>query len=449
MKLIGRVSPFETMGTPFALKSRVSLLFWGICGIISQMADNKRIVITGIGVISPIGIGKEEYWKSLQEGKSGIRPITLFDTKDLKVKVGGEITEFDAKQFLDAKTLRTLDRATKLLSSSTKLALDDAKLEITQDNNKQIGVSVGTTFGSLNSISEFDKTSVAEGPRYVNPSVFPNTVINSPASQLSIRFHIKKFNTTVSSGMCASLDAIDYARDFIKLNRAKAVVTGAVEEFCIQTFLGFYKLNYLSGLNGSAPLSCPFDKRRNGIVFSEGATTLILEDLKSAESRGAHIYAEILGIGSYFEPYRVNKYKPKGKGMSIAMRGALDDANLKPQQIGCIFANANSTPDADKIETQGIKEVFGQYASKIPVTAVKSMLGEAFSASGGLATAAALGSMVKDFIPPTINYVTPDSGLDLDYVPDKSRKQKIDTAMINSFGQNGCNKSLILGRFKK
>jgi len=413
------------------------------------MANSRRIVITGIGVISPIGIGKSEYWKNLEAGKSGIKPITLFDTNDLKVKVGGEITEFDAKQFLDAKSLRTLDRATKLLASSTKLALDDAKLAITKENNRQIGVSVGTTFGSLNSISEFDKISVAEGPRYVNPSVFPNTVINSPASQLSIRFHIKKFNATVSSGMCAGIDAIDYARDFINLNRAKIVVTGSVEEFCIQTFLGFYKLDYLSGLGDSAPLSCPFDKRRNGIVFSEGATTLILEDLESAEERGAHIYAEILGIGSYFEPYRVNKYSPRGKGMNMAMREALADAKLKAADVDCIFANANSTLDADKIETTAIKEVFGVSASKKPVTAIKSMVGEAFSASGGLAAIAALGSIENDFIPATINYVAQDSGLDLDYVPNKTRKQKIGIAMINTFGQNGCNKSLIIGRFKK
>ncbi|MBI4706903.1 MAG: beta-ketoacyl-[acyl-carrier-protein] synthase family protein [Candidatus Omnitrophica bacterium] len=411
---------------------------------------NKRIVITGIGVISPIGIGKDKYWQSLFEGKSGIKPITLFDVSGLKVRTGGEISNFNPKEILGDSNLRTLDRATLLLASSTKLAIDDAKLEINKENNRQIGVSVGTTFGSLNSISEFDKASVTDGPRYVNPSVFPNTVFNSPASQLSIRFHIKGFNTTISSGMCAGLDAIDYARDFLYRGRAKTIICGAVEEFCIQTFLGFYKLNYLAGLkNNSEPVSCPFDKRRNGIVFSEGATTLMLESLDDASFRKTKIYTEILGIGSYFDPYRLTKYNPEGKGMKQAMHLALKDAGLSPQDIGCVFANANSTQDADKFETQAVKDVFGSYADKIPIVAVKSMLGETFSTGGGLAVIAAIGGINNGFIPPTINYKKKDLGLDLDYVPNKARKFNINTAMVNTFGQNGWNKSLIIGRRKK
>lgn len=407
----------------------------------------KRVVISGVGVISPTGIGKEQFWQNLFDGKSGIKSITLFDASGLKVKVGGEITEFEPAQFFDTKILRTLDRATTLLAASTKIALQDAKLEINSNNCEQIGVSVGTTFGSLSSISEFDKTLIRDNPRYVNPSLFPNTVINSPASHLPILFHIKGFNTTVSSAMCASLDALDYAVDFIRLGRAKIVVCGAVEEFCQQTFLGFYKLKCLSGMKHGKALSCPFDQRREGIVFSEGSVVLIVEDLESANQRNAHIYAEILGSGSFFDSYRINKYNPSGKGMKKSMQYALDDADLSIKDIDCIFANANSTKDADAIETTAIKDVFGKQAYTIPVTAIKSLLGETFSASGALAVSGALGSMERSFIPPTINYQEKDCALDLDYVPNESRGGKINKVMINSFSFSGHNKSVIIGRY--
>jgi 3-oxoacyl-[acyl-carrier-protein] synthase II len=409
--------------------------------------QKKRIVITGIGVISSIGIGKDAYWQALQEGKSGVKPITLFDTSDLKVKVGGEISEFNPEYLLEDKNLYDLDRATLLLNSATKLALQDAQLEINEDNSKSIGVSVGTTFGSLHSISEFDRESLREGPRYANPSIFPSTVGNSPASRVSIRFKIKGFNSTISTGMSAALDAIDYARDFINLNRIKVVVAGTVEDFCMQTFLGFYKLGYLSGLkSNSEPISCPFDKRRDGIIFSEGSSVLILEELESARKRKVKIYAEILGIGSCFDPARFYKYNPKGTGMIESMNLALKDADLEPQYIDCIFANANSTQDADRIETEAIKNVFGDYVKEIPITAIKSMIGETFSCSGGLATVAAICALNQSFIPPTINYQEKDSNCNLYYVINKPRKNKLTKVMVNTFGPNGANTTLIIGK---
>ena len=408
----------------------------------------KRIVITGIGIVSPIGIGKEEFWKKLFAGQTGFREITLFDTKDLKVKTAGEITDFKPKAILGEKGLMDLDRATLLLLSATKLALEDGGLQIDESNTYRTGVSVGTTFGSLHSISKFDRESLTEGPRYVNPMVFPSTVANSPASRISIKFRIKGFNTTISTGMSAALDAIDYANDFISLDKADTVVVGSVEDLAMQTFLGFYKLNYLSGLKGisSDPICCPFDNRRNGIIFSEGATILILQDSEFAKKNNAHIYGEILGIGSCFDPAKFYKYNPKGEGMKMAMTKALEAANLSPKDIDCIFANANSTKDADVIETKAIKSVFGEYAYKIPVTAVKSMLGESYSVSGGFATIAALGSLGKGIIPPTLNYKEKDTDCDLDYVPNKSRKKELSNVMINSFGPNGVNTSLIIGK---
>lgn len=409
--------------------------------------DRKRIVITGIGVVSPIGIGKDQYWESLEQGKSGFKSITLFDTSDLEVKTAGEITEFNPKDILGKKGLVDLDRATTLLLSATKFALEDSQIDISNINSPKTGISVGTTFGSLNSLSEFDQQSLDEGPNFVNASRFPNTVINSPASRAAIRYSVKGPNSTLSTGFCASLDALEYAIYCINSNRAKRMITGAVEEMCIQTFLGFYKLGYLSGLNNNEPVSCPFDKRREGIIFSEGSAVFILEELDSALERKAHIYAEVLGMGSNFDPFRLDKFNPKGTGIIGAMESALENANLKPKEIDCIFANANSTNDADLVETKAIKEVFGDLAGRIPVTAIKSMVGEAFSASGGMALAAAMASLEKDFIPPTINLKEKDPLYDLDYIANTSRKQKVDKAMINCFGPNGANSVLVIGKY--
>ncbi len=403
----------------------------------------KKIVITGIGVVSPIGIGKEQFWGSLFEGKSAFEPITLFDTSDLKVRIAGEVIGFNPKTILGDKGLMDLDRATLLLLSATKLALDDSSFVINENNTHCTGVCVGTTLGSLHSISKFDRESITEGPQYVNPSTFPSTVGNSAASRISIRFQIKGFNTTISTGMCASLDAIDYARDFLKLDKAETILAGSVEDLSIQTFLGLYKLNYLAGLKGEA-VSCPFDKRRNGVIFSEGATLMVMQEKETALKNKSHIYGEILGTGSCFDPAKFYRYNPKGTGMIQAMRLALKDAQLNPQDIDCIFANANSTKDADVIETKAIKEVFGD---KVPVTAVKSILGESFSVAGAFAAIAALGAINQGMIPPTMNLQEKDAACELDYVPNNARKKDISRVMINSFGFNGANTSIILGKY--
>ena len=409
----------------------------------------KKVVITGIGVISPIGIGKDQYWQSLSEGKSGFKPITLFDTSDLKVKIGGEITGFNPVGILGKKGLIDLDRSTTLLLSATKFALEDSQIDLLNINSPVTGISIGTTFGSLNSLSQFDRQSLEEGPNFVNASRFPNTVVNSPASRVAIRYGVKGPNATISTGFCASIDALDYGIHCINADRADRIIVGAVEEMCFQTFFGFYRLGYLSGLNNdNEPLSCPFDKRRDGIIFSEGSAVFILEDLKKAKERKANIYAEVLGIGSNFDPFRLDKFNPKGTGIIEAMKLALANASLKPDDISCIFANANSTQDADSVETKAIKETFGAKASKIPITAIKSMIGESFSASGALSLAAALGSIVKDFIPPTVNLKEKDTICDLDYVPNKARTQKLDKVMINSFGPNGANSVLVIGKYR-
>lgn len=382
-------------------------------------------------------------------GKTGFRPVTLFDTASFRVKVAGEISDFDALPFLGKKGLRDLDRSTKLICSAAKLAIDEAHLQITDANTHSIGVSIGTTFGSLHSISQFDRSGLIEGPRCVNPSHFPNTVINSPASQVSIRFKIKGFNTTISTGFCASLDAVSYASDFIRLNRADVVLAGGVEELCEETFMGFHTLSCLSGSDGSEPRCCPFDARRNGIILSEGAAMLVLEDEEHAVNRGAVILARVLGYGNAFDPSADNSFNHAGHGLKNAIAHALKDASLNPEDIDYISACANSTKGLDRMETKVIKDIFGKHAYKIPVSSIKSMVGECFSSSGALSLAAAIGAIKKEFIPPTINYVEKDYDCDLDYVPNKSRRQRINNVLITAADPYGNNSAILLGRYNR
>jgi 3-oxoacyl-[acyl-carrier-protein] synthase II len=409
--------------------------------------DKKKIVITGVGVLASNGVGKEAFWDALEKGRSGIKEVTLFETDFMKTKLAGEIKDFDAKVYLGEKGLRLLDRSTKLVNVAAKLALDDAGFAVTPENTDDVGVVVGTTLGSVWSISEFDKTALREGPRYVNPALFPNTVINSPASQISIRFGIKGFNTTIATGFTSSLDALKYACDFIHLDRAKAVLVGGVEELCLQTYLGFYKLKFLAGAKGNGPeLSCPFDKRRNGIVFGEGAALLLIEDSESAKARNAKIYAEVKSIGYAFDPFRIHKYNRRGPGIREAMRLALQEAHIDKERIDYISANANSTKEADLIETEAIKDIFGDSAKKIPVSSIKSHIGETFSVSGGMQLAAGVGSLERQFIPATLNYESKDEHCDLDYVPNQSRKSRLSNLMLNCFGPSGTNNVVVLSK---
>jgi 3-oxoacyl-[acyl-carrier-protein] synthase II len=408
---------------------------------------HRAVVITGIGILSPIGIGKAIFLKSLFEGKSGFKKINLFNTAPFKIHIAGEISDFDPVSLLGKKGLRTLDRSTRLVNAAAKLALDDAKLKITDENTHSTGASIGTTFGSLHSISQFDCEGLIEGPRYVNPSHFPNTVLNSPASQVSIRFKIKGFNTTISTGFCASLDAIYYASDFIKLNRANVVLAGGVEELCEETFLGFHNLRCLSGTDGSDPISCPFDARRNGLILSEGSAVLVLEDREQALKRGAKILAEIKGYGNSFDPEANRSFDHNGKGLKNAISIALEDAFLNPEDINYISSCANSTKGLDRLETNVIKDIFGEHAFKIPVSSIKSMVGESFSASGALSLAAAVGAINNNLLPPTVNYLEKDPECDLDYVPNKARQKNVHNVLITAVDPYGQNTAIVLSRF--
>jgi 3-oxoacyl-[acyl-carrier-protein] synthase II len=408
---------------------------------------NKKIVITGIGVLSPIAIGREAFWAGLFQGKTGFRPVTLFDTSPFRVNIAGEVKDFDALSFLGKKGLRDLDRSTRLICSAAKLAIDDSRIEITEDTTHSMGVSIGTTFGSLHSISQFDRSGLIEGPRAVNPSHFPNTVINSPASQVSIKFKIKGFNTTISTGFCASLDAVSYAADFIRMNRADVVLAGGVEELCEETFMGFHNLGCLSGTDGSEPVCCPFDARRNGTILSEGAALLVLEDEEHALNRAAVILARVLGYGNAFDPSADRNFDHAGLGLKNAITLALQEAALHPEDIDYVCACANSSTGLDRMETNVLKEVFGNYAYKIPVSAVKSMVGESFSASGALSLTAAVGALRNGFIPATVNYRDKDQACDLDYAPNTARQKRLQKVLVTSADPYGQNTAIVLGRY--
>lgn len=409
----------------------------------------NRIVITGLGVIASNGIGKDRFQEAIFKGVSGIRPISLFDMSQFKVKTGGEIEGFEASEFLGSKGLRNLDRSIKLVSSAAKMALDDAKLDFSGSDSSDVGMAVGTTLGSVRSIREFHQDAVKDGPRYVNPALFPNTVINSPASQASIRFNIKGFNITFSTGFSAGLDAVNYAVDFLRMGRARIALAGGVEEMCIETFFGFYRTGCMAGLrDGDPELSCPFDKRRSGVIFGEGAGMLVLEELGSAIKRNAKIYAEVLGCGWGHDAYSIGKYNPAGEGLKRAMAMSLREANIPPGEVDYICAAANSTVDGDIIESEAIKDVFGDSSKKTYVSSVKSMTGECFSASGALQAAAAVSAIERQTVPPTINYKEKDARCDLNHVVNEARSCKVDTVLVNAFGPTGNNASLVISKFK-
>ena len=412
--------------------------------------EKTRIVITGVSVISPLGADKDVFWKNLTEGVSGIKPITLFDVSKFSSKQAGEISDFDARIYLGQKGIRHIDRTSLLVSSGTVLAIRDANLE---NNNiysgDDWGIVVGSTYGSIDSISSFDFQSLREGPSYVNPMDFPNTVLNAPASRASIFCKATGLSTTISNGVTSSIDAIIYASDLLRIGRVKAVVVGGVHGLTHDIFWGSHNSKILAGSrNGTLEISAPFDKRRNGMVLGESSALIIMETLEDAQKRNAHVYAEIKGYGTAFEPKMSVSKEYQIDGNKRSIMNALNDATMSLHDISSIFANAYSGTYGDALETKVIKEVFGMRAKLIPVPAIKSMTGECLDASGALQTIAALMSIKTNIIPPTINYKELDEECDLDYVPNNSRVIPVKNVLINSFSRLGNNSSLIISKYK-
>ncbi|GAB63282.1 MAG: beta-ketoacyl-[acyl-carrier-protein] synthase family protein [Candidatus Jettenia sp.] len=411
--------------------------------------EKTRIVITGVSVLSSIGTGKDVFWENLTNGVSGIKPITLFDVSSFNSKQAGEISDFDAKVYLGQKGIRHIDRTSLLVSSAAVLAIKDANLENTTYNEEELGIVVGSTYGSIDSISSFDFQSLREGPNYVNPMDFPNTVLNAPASRASIFCKATGLNTTISNGVTSSIDAVIYASDFLRMGRVKAVLAGGVHGLTHDIFWGSHNSKILSGSRyGTLEICAPFDKRRNGMVIGEASALVVLETLENALKRNAHIYAEVKGYGTAFEPKMVISKDYQIDGNRRAVINAIQDAGLTLHDISYISANAYSGVYGDAMETQVIKEVFGMRANLIPVTAIKSMTGECFDASGALQTVAAVMSVNTHIIPPTINYKERDENCDLSYVTQKSTLPA-KNILINSFSRLGNNSSLIISKYKR
>lgn len=403
---------------------------------------NKGIVITGIGVIAPNGIGRDAFSEAIFGGVSGIRPISIFDTSAYPAKNAGEVRGFDAQQILGPKGLRTLDRTTRLSLSAAKLAMDDAGLLVDEKNSREVGVSLASTLGCLKSVCDFDKEALKDGPRYVNPALFPNTVLNSAASQISIRFNIKGFNSTISTGFSAGIDALGYAADLLRDGRARIVLAGGVEEFCLETFLGFYKTGLLAGLSGRPEISCPYDLRRNGVILGEAAAMLVLERLDSALERKSRIYGQLKGYGTSFAP-------SADIGLRRAMQGALQGAGMEAAAIDYICAAANSSRGLDAAEASAVREVFSADGEKAAVSSIKSMIGECYSASGALQAAAGLLAIEKQAVPPGINYQEPDPACGLNYIVNKAKSCKIDNVLINASCPGRTSSSLVISRFSQ
>ncbi len=330
--------------------------------------DKQRIVITGIGVVAPNGIGKEEFWRNCAAGVSGIKPITLFDTSRYRCHHAGEISNFQPEQYLGPKGLRNLDRTTLLALVAAKLAIEDAKFEITEQNTHDVGVVLGSTMGSVHSISTFDIESLREGPRYVNPALFPNTVINSPASHISIRFGIKGLNATIGNGFTASLNALEYAIDMLRLGRVKTIVVGGVEELCPETFAGLAAL-------------------RPETVLGEGAGMFVIESEESAISRAAPAYGDILEVVSAFDPVAASRCRMTEEGATSTVYQALESSHTQPGLIDWISGWGEQSSE----EATVLADTLGSRATTAPRCSVRELVGECFSASGALQLAAALG----------------------------------------------------------
>jgi len=403
----------------------------------------QEFVISAIGIVAPGAIGKEAFWSFLEKGVSAISNVEAFSTEKFSVKLAGEVKNFDPKIYLGQKGLRNLDRSSLFLMTAAKLALDEAKLEITDANTDEIGVSTGTTFPHLWSMIEFDREVIKDGLDFSNPALFPSTVLNAASSQVSIRFNIQGFNTSVSTGYTSSLQALKYSLEALGTSRAKIVLCGAVESLALSLYFGFYKLGYMAGINGEA-LSCPFDKRRNGPVLAEAAAMFCVEDEKSAKARNAQIFAKIRSVSCYFDGFRIGKIHPEGEGLKKAIKKALDEAGVAPSDIDYISSCANSSQDLDSIEVKVLKNIFGDNLSKIPVSSIKSILGETLSASGALQIASCIGAMQRGVIPPTINYKEKDAECDIDCVSNHAQKKDVKLALVVSFGPGGYNGACIL-----
>lgn len=406
---------------------------------------NKRVVVTGVGVISPLGLDVPSTWQGLVAGRSGVDFITLFDTTEFQVKIAAEVKGFDPLQYIDRKRARHTDRFTQFAIAASLEAVESARLRIDSSNGYEVGVIIGSGMGGLATLSEQLKVLFNEGASRVNPFLIPVMIPDMASGQVSIRLGAKGPNYSVASACASGAHAIGDALTIIRQGDAQVMLAGGSEAVIIPIAVaGFSNMRALSTRNSNPrKASRPFDAERDGFVIGEGAAVLVLESLEFARRRRAPILAEVVGYGATADAYHFTEPDEKGENIERAMRLALRQAQLKPEDIDYINAHGTSTKLNDVTETRAIKSLFGEYAYKVPISANKSMLGHTIGAAGAVEAAVSILAIQNGIIPPTINLDNPDPECDLDYMPNMARQKKVRTVLSNSFGFGGHNASLV------
>ena len=411
----------------------------------------RRVVITGMGIVSPLGIGLDDNWQAICQGKSGIGPITKFDTTEYPAKIAGEVKNFEPEQYIDKKDQKKMDVFIQYALAAGSMAIKQSGLIIDESNADRVGVLVGSGLGGLQTIEKYHTMLLKSGPKKISPFFVPMLIVNLAPGQISIYFGCRGPNSSVVTACATGNHSIGEASRIIQRGDADAMVAGGVESTITPLAVaGFCALKALSTRNDEPEkASRPFEKNRDGFVMAEGAGILVLESLESAKQRGASIFAEIIGFGCNADAYHITAPSPGGEGAARCMQIAIDDAGLKPEDIDYINAHGTSTPMNDLSETIAMKTVFKEHVKNLAVSSTKSMTGHLLGASGGVEAIFSILTIKHSIIPPTINYDEPDPECDLDYVPNVARKQDVRIVMSNSFGFGGTNATLIFKRYEE
>lgn len=405
--------------------------------------------MTGLGLITPLGIGVEKTWKRVCAGESGIGRITRFDPTEYSSQIAGEVKDFVATDFIDAKEVKKMDTFIHYAVAASQMVMDDAGLKISPENAERVGVYVGSGIGGLQAIEHWHKVLLEKGPKRVTPFFIPMSIINLASGQIAIRFGAKGPNSSAVTACATGNNCIGDAFRLIQRGEADAMIAGGTESAITPLGVaGFAASRALSTRNNEPQkASRPFDRDRDGFVLGEGAGLVLLEALETAERRGARIYAEIVGYGMSADAYHITAPSETGEGAVRCMKLAMKDAEVRPEEVGYINAHATSTM-ADAIETMAMKSAFGEAIHRIPISATKSMIGHLLGAAGGVEAVFSILAMRDSLIPPTINLDHPDPLCDLDYTPNKAREAEVEVALSNSFGFGGTNASIIFRKYK-
>jgi len=412
--------------------------------------DRKRVVITGVGMITPLGIGVEQSWGGLIAGRSGIRKITQFDASAFPTKIAGEVEGFNPEDYIESKEVKKMDRFIHFALAAATMAINDSGLRITDKNAERVGVIVGSGIGGLRAIEHYHNVFLEKGPKRITPFFIPMLIVNLASGQISIKFGAKGPNSAVATACATGSNSIGDAYKIIQRGDADAMIAGGTEAVITPLGIGgFNAMKALSTRNDEPEkASRPFDGNRDGFVMGEGSGIVILESLENAMNRGARIYAEIVGYGMTADAYHITSPSPNGEGAARCMEMTLKDGGINPSEVDYINAHGTSTKYGDEIETNAIKTVFEEHAYKVAISSTKSMMGHLLGAAGGVEAVITVLSIYNDIVPPTINLDNPDPECDLDYVPYKSRKMKVNCALTNSFGFGGTNACLLFKKFE-